>query len=118
MATIDGSTSVVVTVKQIIGAIAALLVGGGAVLWTVLSFTIGGLRDDVSSIRADVGKLQESAAAYPEKLSEAQLALSKDISALRVEVESFRGDFKVMRVSLDDIGTKVDALVRQTKDQK
>ena len=105
--------------KQMIVGIATLLAGGGAVLWGVLSFTISGLRDDVSSIRTDIGKLQESSATAPTRLSEAQLALSKDISGLRVDIESFRGDFKVVRVSLDDIGAKIDSLVKQpSKDKK
>lgn len=120
MAMIDGETSVAVTMRQMVGGIVALLFGGGAILWAVLTFTIGGVRDDigglrsdVSAIRGDLSKLQESAAAMPVKLSEAQLALSKDISGLRVDLESFRGDFKVVRVSLDDLGTKMDALVKQ-----
>jgi hypothetical protein len=125
MATIGGETSVVITMKQIAAGIVALLVGGGAVLWAVLTFTIGGVRDDigglrtdVSAIRGDIGKLQESAAATPGKLSEAQLALSKDISGLRVDLETFRGDFKVVRLSLDDIGAKVDTLIKQQKPDK
>jgi hypothetical protein len=114
MATIDSETSVVIPMKHIAGIVGALLVGGGAIMWAVLTFTIGGVRDDVAAIRTDIGKLQESAAATPAKLNEAQLALSKDISGLRVDLETFHGDFKVMKVSLDDLGTKVDTLIKQS----
>ena len=125
MAEIDGKTPVVFSMAQLLTGIGGLVVVGSLALWGILSFTIGGLREDlgglrtdVSVIRGDIGKLQESAAATPGKLSEAQLALSKDISGLRVDLESFRGDFKVVRMSLDDIGTKVDTLTKQTAKDK
>jgi hypothetical protein len=41
---------------------------------------IGGFLEDVSAIGADIGKLQESDLATPDKFSEAKIALTKDIS--------------------------------------
>jgi hypothetical protein len=41
MATIDHETAVVITMKQLIWGIGVLLCGGGAVLWAVLTFTVG-----------------------------------------------------------------------------
>jgi hypothetical protein len=125
MPEIDGNTHVVLPMKQILGIVVSLLVGGGVILWTVLSFTIGGLREDigglredVSAIRTDIGKLQESALAAPSKLSDAQIALTKDISGLRVDLESIRGDLKVMKLSIDDLGARIDNFAKQPKDKK
>ena len=67
MATIDHNTLVVITMKQLVGTVIALLAGGGAVGWAVINFTIGGVRDDVSAIRGDMGKMQEFAMAEPAK---------------------------------------------------
>jgi hypothetical protein len=113
MATINSETKVEVTMKQLYGAAAVLLVGGLAGLWAVLNFTIGGLREDaaglrgdVTAIRTDIGKLQESALATPGKLSDAQLALSKEISGLRVDLEAYHGDIKVIKASLDSLASE------------
>jgi hypothetical protein len=107
MATINHETVVALTMRQLIGGLAALLVGGGAVLWTVMAFTVGGVRDDVSAIRNDVGELHKSATETPEKLRESQEALSKEISDLRVDLSNFHGDLKMVQATVDDLKTQV-----------
>jgi hypothetical protein len=105
MPTIGEGTPVVFTMKQIVGivggSIGGLLLGGGVVLWTVLSFTIGGLREDVSAIRTDISALQASAIAAPTRFSEAQDKLTKEMSDLRVALEEYHGELKATNVSLD-----------------
>lgn len=104
---IDPQTNVVLSIHQMLGGIAGLVILAGGVLWTVLAFTIGGLRDDVSGIRSDVGTLRTDVEKAPKELSDAQLALTKDISGLRVDLadfkEGFKGDLKTIQISLDDI---------------
>jgi len=107
MATINHETVVAITMKQLIGAIASLIVSGGVVLWAVLTFTVGGVRDDVSAIRADMGELHKSATETPEKLRDSQEALSKEIQDLRVDLSTFHGDLRVVQSTVDDLKTQV-----------
>jgi hypothetical protein len=102
MAAIEGEKPLMSN-RQIASVVVSLLVGGAGVMWAVLNFTVGGLRDDVSAIRNDIGKLQDSAITAPTKLSDAQLALTRDISDLRKELETYHGDLKVINVSLENI---------------
>lgn len=114
---LDHRTPVMLSLRQLIGAVASLIVLGGAVVWAVIQVTIGGLTADVSAIRTDLGSVRASADAAPQKLSDAQLALTKDIQGLRVDLTSFRGDFKALQVSIDDMKNKVDLLYK-TSGQK
>jgi hypothetical protein len=113
MATIDHNTLVVITMKQLVGTVIALLAGGGAVGWAVINFTIGGVRDDVSAIRGDMGKMQEFAMAEPPKINDAEAALTNEISTLRVDLERFRGDFRGVQVALTNLQTQVEDLKKQ-----
>jgi hypothetical protein len=106
MATIDHETAVVITMKQLMWGIGVLLVGGAGVLWTILSFTVGGVREDLSGIRTEIGDLHRAALSMPDT----QLALSKDITNLRVDLEGFRGDFKTVQLALNDLKSQVDSL--------
>lgn len=119
MRAINGDTSVTLTLKQIIGAGASLIVIAGIVLWAVFTTTVSPLRDDVSAFRSDVnglrvdiGKLQDSTVTLTNKMSDAQITLSRDISGLRGDLQGFHGDFNVVKLSLEQIETKVDNLVK------
>jgi hypothetical protein len=105
MATIDSETTVVVTMKHLLWGVGLMLGGGAAVLWTVLTFTIGGVRDDLSGIRAELGDLRKAALAVPQE----ELTLNKNIEELKVELDQFRSDFATIQVSLNDVKGQVDS---------
>src|SRR5260370_39800347 len=102
-------TNVEFSMRQISGAVVALVGIGGVVLWAVITFTVGGMRDDIKEIRLDVSSLTKSVENASKQLSETQLSFTKEIGAIRVDFEGFRGDFKAIRVSLEDIKNKVDS---------
>lgn len=113
---LDERTPVMLSLRQLIGAVASLIILGGAVVWAVIQVTIGGLTADVSAIRTDLGSVRASADSAPQKLSEAQLALTKDIQGLRVDLTSFRGDFKELEASIDDMKSRVNLLYEEARD--
>jgi hypothetical protein len=53
-----------------------------------------------------MGDLHKAALSAPD----AQLALSKDIANLRVDLETFRGDFKTVQLALNDLKGQVDSI--------
>jgi hypothetical protein len=111
---ISQKTPVLLTVGQLIGGMIATIVFAAGAAWAVITLTIGGLRDDVSAIRTDVGTVRGAIETAAQKLDDAQLALTKDIQGLRVDLVDFRGDFKAVTVSIGEMKNKVDTLYKAT----
>ena len=72
----------------------------------------------MGSVRTDVGTVRGAIETAAQKLDDAQLALTKDIQGLRVDLVAFRGDFKAVSVSIDDMKNKVDNLYKATTGKK
>jgi septal ring factor EnvC (AmiA/AmiB activator) len=100
---VDAETVVTLTLKQILTGIVALVVLAGAVLWTVLSFTIGGARDDVRTIRDSIVALQTADRETLNRTRDVELKLTEQIAGMRT-------DFVNASNKLDNLGTSINAL--------
>jgi hypothetical protein len=114
---LSGETPVMLTMRQLIGGIIGAVALGSAALWGILQFTVGGLRDDVSAIRTDLGNVRTLAEGIGPKLSETQLSLTRDIDGMRNDMTTFQGELKGIGVSIGDMKEKVDILYK-TSTQK
>ena len=104
---IGGQTNVVIPMSQLLKVVAAFVVASGLVLWTVLTFTISGMRDDISGMRSDIHDLTKSVQDAPKQLSEAQMALTKDIGDLRSDLKIFKDQLSYVQVSVDGLSNKL-----------
>jgi hypothetical protein len=106
---IDGETQVTFTMKQLLIGLGSIIVLGGGVLWTVLSFTIGGMRDDVSAIRTSIHGLQTSDKEGAVRIREGETKLIEQIGGLRTEITGLSG-------KLDSVNGTVSTLTAQIID--
>lgn len=106
---IDSDTKVTLTMKQIMWGIVALVCSGGAVLWAVLTFTIGGMRDDVKAIRAQTQTLQTADKDSAVRIREGENKLAEQIGALRTDIVGLSG-------KLDAVNSSVNTLSNQLQD--
>jgi septal ring factor EnvC (AmiA/AmiB activator) len=115
-AMIDGSTQVSFTMTQLLTAVvtAMILLCGG--LWTVLTLTTSGLRDDVSVIRQSTQGLQVADKDTAVRLREAELRLADQISGLRTEIASFVGRLESTNTNVANLNTNVASLSRRIED--
>ena len=97
-----------VSLGQLVGVAAA----GAVAVWGMVQFSNSGIRDELSAIRTNLGNARPSGENTSQKLNDTQLALTKEIQGLRVDLTEYRGDFKALEVSLDDMKTKVDLLYK------
>ena len=101
---IGANTQVVITVGSLLVGLAAVLVVGGGVLWAVLAFTIGGMRDDVKAIRDSVGHLQTADRESVNRAVGIELKLREQVGSLKV-------DFATLSGKLDNVASKLDSVV-------
>jgi hypothetical protein len=80
---IDADTQVVITMGQLLAGVGAVLVAGGGVLWAVLRFTIGSMRDDVRDIRNSIREMN----VVNTRLAEQVALLRTDYAAVKTTNE-------------------------------
>lgn len=110
---VDSETKIVLSMKQLLSAIAGLVLLGGGVLWTVLTFTVGGIRDDVSAIRASTQTLQVADKDGAVRVRETENRLADQISGLRVSIAELSGKLGIFSVSMNNLSGRVDDLQKQ-----
>ena len=101
---IGANTQVVITVGSLLVGLAAVLVVGGGVLWAVLAFTIGGMRDDVKAIRDFMHSLQIADRESISRSLGTEVKLSEQVGSLKV-------DFATLSSKLDNVAGKLDTVV-------
>jgi hypothetical protein len=110
---IDASTPVTMTVKQLgAGVIATvLLIIGG--LWAVLSFTIGGLRDDVVNTRQSIQVLQVADKDGAIHVRDTEIKLIEQISGLRTDIAGFSGKLDSTNNAIAGLNRRMDDVQKQ-----
>jgi uncharacterized coiled-coil protein SlyX len=99
------SISVKALLSSVIGGVLTFVVTGGAVLWAVLSFTIGGMREDVGDIRKSLGQ----AAAEVHAIGRESILRSNEINKnLSDQIQGLRVDFVKLDDRLDLVVNKFD----------
>jgi len=116
MGNISGDTVVELTVKQIMAFLCGLLIIGGAVLWTVLSFTIGGMREDVGAIRSSIAALQSSDKDAAIKMREAEARFTDQVGNLRTEIAGLGGKIDTFSSRVQNLDTSVGKVAAQLQD--
>jgi uncharacterized protein YoxC len=104
-----GDSAIVLTMKQTLTGMATLVAAGGGVLWAVLNFTLGGVRDDVKVIRAQTEVLQIADKNSAVRIREGENKLIEQIDALRTEIAGLAG-------KLEGVNSSVSALSGQLQD--
>jgi hypothetical protein len=118
-------TPVTITMGNLLAGVAAF----GAVLWAVLTFTIGGLRDDVGAIRDNIkglnveavmkaiDGLQTADRSNITRANEINVQLTQQIQGLRIDFvkysekfDSMSSKFDSMNKSIDSLSSKIDKL--------
>lgn len=124
MSSVHADTPVVITMKALLAGVVGFLLVGGAVLWAVLTFTIGGVRDDVTAIRNSVSGLQTAVQTTDkgaiERSNEINSRLTDQIQGLRTDFvkysERFDGlsrNLEATNKSIFVLGTRIDKLQAQ-----
>lgn len=106
----DLETQVIVTMKTILAAVAALIVGGGAVLWTVLSFTVGGMRDDVKSIRDATQTLQVADKDSAIRIRETENRLIEKMGGLNLSIADLSGKLGATSTTMASLSGRIDEI--------
>jgi len=94
-----GNTQVVSTVKALLAGIGTLLLAGGVILWAVLSFTIAGLRADVSAIRQEMESLQAADREGINRSNDVNMKLAEQMTS--------------MNKSVNDVAVRISDLQKQ-----
>lgn len=93
--------------KALIGGIAAVLLVGGGVLWTVLSFTIGGIRGDVSDIRTSLHDLRGADKESIQEMNAVNTRLTDQISGLRTDFVKYSERFDALSNRMEAVNKSV-----------
>src|SRR6202048_4876067 len=107
---IGANQQVVIALGFFLVELAAVLVVGGGVLWAVLAFTIGGMRDDVNAIRDSVGHLQTADRESINRAVGIELKLSEQVGSLKVDFATLSGKLDNVAGELDSFVTSVNGL--------
>jgi hypothetical protein len=111
-------TPVTITMGNLLAGVAAF----GAVLWTVLTFTIGGLRDDVGAIRQNINGLNVNAVTKAidglqtadrsniTRANEINVQLTQQIQGLRIDFVKYSEKFDSMSSKFDSMNKAIDSL--------
>src|SRR5262249_22224538 len=106
--------------KALIGGIVGFVILAGAVLWTVLSFTVGGLRDDVAAIRTSVQGLQGADQESIKETNKINLGLKDEIHGLRTDfvrfserAENFSRNLETTNKSIATLTNRMDLFQAQ-----
>lgn len=105
---LSGDTPVTITMGKLIAGIALLGATIAGVLWGVLSFTIGGVRDDVSAIRQSVIALQTADKEGIARSNEINIRLTEQIQGLRVDFVKYAERFDVLSGRIDGMNKSID----------
>src|SRR4051794_3800811 len=96
--------------KHVLSGVAALIVLGGAVLWAVLAFTVGGIRDDVSAIRATNQSLQAADKEGAIRIRETENKLVEQMGSMRVSMADLSGKLGTVGVAMTGLSGRIDDL--------
>jgi peptidoglycan hydrolase CwlO-like protein len=118
----DPTTPVPLTMRNILSAIwyfiiaAVTVIGTGAlVVWAVVSFTIGGMRDDVKSIRESVQTLQvadKSNAASLQGLANRIERLDNSFADLSGKLDTTNAKLAAINASIEALSKRLDAVAQ------
>jgi hypothetical protein len=87
---VNGDTQVVITMGQLIIGATGFLAALAGVLWAVLRFTVGGMRDDVRDIRNSIRELVS-----------ADRALAEQVQGVRIEQATLSGKMDRLQQAID-----------------
>jgi septal ring factor EnvC (AmiA/AmiB activator) len=107
---VDANTAVTITMRSLISGILALVVSGGLVLWAVLTFVIGGTREDISAIRQSLDRMNTEVQTIDREGVSRTSDLGKQISDLRVETTKLTSQLATFGTKLDFTSKSVDSL--------
>jgi hypothetical protein len=110
---IHSDTPVTFTMKQLLTTIAAAIVLCGVVLWTVLSFTIGGMRDDVSAIRGSMHYLQTADRDGAIRIRDTEGKLAEQIGGLRTQLVGLSGKLETVNISISALSERLNDVQKQ-----
>jgi hypothetical protein len=112
-ASIDGKTPVVLTMRQVVSAVAAVLVVGIGAFWALASWSSAGLRDDVTQIRKTLEALQHSDNGNALNIKQAEIDFSRQVDTLNLTLTKFDGRMDLLGSKLDTVGRSMDQLQAQ-----
>jgi len=110
---IHADTQVVITMKSLITGVIGFVILGGAVLWTVLSFTIGGVRDDVTAIRTSVQALQTADQESVKETNNVNVRLTDQIQGLRTDFVKYSERFDNLSRNLETTNKSIYTLTNR-----
>jgi hypothetical protein len=97
------NTPVQLSVGKIITAVISGCITLCLGFWAIAAFTVGGIREDVSAIRKDVGTLQSASVDSINRANDISAKLNDQIAGLRI-------DFTKLSDRLDGLSGKIDNL--------
>ena len=112
---IGAATPVTVTMKSLIGGVVAFIVAGGLVLWAVLTFTIGGIRDNVTDIRNSIHDLRGADTQSIQEMNGVNIRLTEQIQGLRTDFVKYSERFDVLSKNMVGLSSQIDSLQVQLK---
>jgi len=108
--TVHAETQVVITMKALLAGAATFIVVGAGVLWGILSFTVGGIKDDVSDIRSSIQRLNGADKDNVQRANEINIRLTDQIQGLRTDFVKYSERFDALSTKLDGAAKSIDAL--------
>jgi vacuolar-type H+-ATPase subunit B/Vma2 len=116
----DPTAPVTFTMRHILSAVwfiiasAMAVIGAGAlIVWAVVSFTIGGIRDDVKSTRETVQTLQTTDKTSAINLRETENRFADRIAKLDSSFIALSGRLDVIGAKIDAINESIDGLSKR-----
>jgi hypothetical protein len=115
---INGQTVIAITMKQLLAAIAAIIILAGGVLWTVLTFTLGGMREDLATIRGVTVNLQAADKDTAVRSRDSENKLATEIGGLRTEIVALNGRLETFNVRMQAVDGAVTKLAAQVQEMQ
>ena len=110
---VSGTTPVQLSIGQLIGAVAALLVAGIGGFWVIADFASAGLREDVSAIRSTLGAPQGSDKDNALNIKPTELDFTRQIGALNLSLTQFGAKVDGLSAKLDAVDASARGLSGQ-----
>jgi septal ring factor EnvC (AmiA/AmiB activator) len=111
---VNMNTAITIGMKSLLAGIVTFVVSGALVLWAVLTFVIGGSREDVSAIRQSldrtISQLQTVDRDGLARSNDINQSLGKEITDLKVETAKLTAQLGVFGVRLDTTNKSVETL--------
>jgi len=110
--TLNGQTTVTFTMGQLLASVLTLVLTGGAVLWGVVSFTIGGVREDIGAIRQATQGLQVADKESAIRVRDTEGKLGDQLGAVRVEIAGLSGKLEATAAVMVQLNMRINEMQR------